>query len=326
TVSSKIEKIKDVCATSPFVYGQIVLRKEGSTSGAIIKGIVYDKEKEVSDIRKYLSLGDWKNLDDQGIVLGKVLARNLKANLGDRIILISPQELNISFGSIPKMKPLTVIGIFDSGMYEYDANLAYVSIASAQDVFAMQNGITAIGIKINDINKTVSIQEEIQIALGDKFWFQTWQTMNKNLFSALKLEKIMMFIILTLIILVASFNIISNLLLFAIEKIRDIGVLSALGATKINIYRIFMFEGLFMGGLGITFGTIIGCAISFFANKYKLIRLPPDVYYLDSVPLQLFFSDIVIVVISAALIVFFSTIYPAKKASNTDPLEAIRYG
>jgi len=239
-----------------------VMRREETTSGAIIKGITYEKEKQTSNIQKYLASGDWKNLDSQGIVLGKVLANNLKARLGDRIILISPQELNVSFGSIPKMKALTVVGIFDSGMYDYDANLAYVSIDAAQDVFSMKDAVTGIGIKINNIEKTASTAKEIQKTLGDNYWIQTWQTMNRNLFSALKLEKIMMFIILALIVLVASFNIISNLLLFAIEKVRDIGVLCALGATRKNIYRIFMIEGLFMGGIGIALGTVLGGAVS----------------------------------------------------------------
>ncbi len=136
----------------------------------------------------------------------------------------------------------------------------------------------------------------------------------------------MMFIILTLIVLVASSNIISNLLLFTIEKVRDIGILSALGATKGNIYRIFMYEGFIMGGIGISLGTFIGCMISYIVNKFQIIKLPPDIYYLESLPVKLFWGDVILVIISAAIIIILSTIYPAKKAADTDPLDAIRYG
>ncbi|MDI6641379.1 MAG: ABC transporter permease [Elusimicrobiota bacterium] len=352
-VCRSIESVDEVIASAPYVYSQAVLKGEGrgNSTGAVIKGIIYNREKKVANIDMFLCQGSWQNIEnlqvgmrsrtpsastpgkgtdgqelptDKWIVLGKVLSRTLNAGVGEKVFLVS---LSGSFISpIPKIETLTVSGIFDSGMYDYDANMAYTSIKTAQKIFGLPDIATGISVKIKNADKAVEIAKEIRYLLGNKYWTQSWQMMNKNLFSALKLEKIMMFIVLTLIVIVAAFNIISNLLLFTVEKVRDIGILSALGATRKNIERIFLFEGLFIGSFGIVVGTGLGIVISILVDKYKLVKLPPDIYYLDRIPLRVAPGDIAIVVLAAFIIVLISTIYPARKAASTDPLEAIRYG
>ncbi len=326
-VINQLKNIKEIVSCSPFIYGQIILRKESTTTGVLIKGIDYQTHREITNIDKYIYLGNWLEIEkENNVILGKSLSRTLNATVGDKVLAVSILEFSSILNPIPKVNVLNVVGIFDSGMYEYDTNMAYVSLKTAQKIFGLQDKVTGIEIKIKNPEKTKKVSIEIKNTLNRKFWTQTWQTLNRNLFSALKLEKIMMFIILTLIVLVASFNIISNLLLFTVEKAKDIGILSAIGATKKNIHKIFLIEGLLIGAIGTFLGTTLGIIISLLLDKYKLIRLPADVYYLDQLPVNVCITDVLIVIFSAIIIILFSTLYPANKAANTDPLEAIRYG
>lgn len=328
-LSARIEKMQGVSAASPFVYGQVILRKEGASTGAVVKGIDYLKERKVSSIDEYLATGNWLDINDNGILLGKILAKTLGARTGDKVMLVSINENASPFAAmtaIPKVVMLPVAGTFDSGMYEYDANMGFISLKKAQKIFGSGDKVSGIGIRVAKPGLAGDISGNISKQLDGNYVASSWQVMNRALFSALKLEKLMMFIVVTLIVLVASFNIVSNLLLFCIEKIKDIGILTALGATRKNIRKIFLFEGIMMGLVGILLGSGLGVLISVLLDKYRVIRLPADVYYLDRLPVRVAIADVTVVVLSAFIIVLVSTFYPAKKAAETDPLEAIRYG
>jgi lipoprotein-releasing system permease protein len=224
------------------------------------------------------------------------------------------------------MKRFKVAGLFTSGMYEYDGSLAYVALPEAQRLLRMGGAVTGIELRVDDIYRAGKIGRSISDALGFPYWTRDWMQMNRNLFSALKLEKTVMFIILVLIVLVAAFNIASTLIMMVMEKTRDIAILKTMGATNKSIRRIFVFNGMIIGAVGTALGVALGFLACFLLDRYKFIELPGDVYYITTLPVRLEFLDAALIAVAALVICFLATLYPARQAARMDPVEAIRYG
>ena len=309
---------------SKFIYGQMILRRNRNTTGVVVKGIVPDQEKNIISLEKILKGKNIDKLKGKKIFIGSELSKNLGIFTGDDILLISPFGQTSSFGIIPKMEKFSVADIFESGMYEYDSNLVYVNYDEGRKLFGNE-GIHGWGIKTDDILNADSAAKTIKQKLGFEYTVKSWSEMNKNLFSALKLEKFVMFIILTLIIIVATFNIISLLIVITVEKIHSIGILKAIGAKKRSIVRIFLNLGLMIGSAGTLIGCGLGLFVSYILGKYRFIKLPADVYYIDRLPVKIIYSDIFLVVLVSMAITLIAAIYPAWQGSGIEPSEAIRY-
>ncbi len=322
----KIEKVEHVISATPFIYNQVMLTTENGVSGVVLRGIDPSEEGKVTDIKKNIKDGSLEALNEkQGIIIGKELAKRLLAFVGNKITVVSPLGILGPMGTIPKMKTFEVVGVFESGMYEYDSTLAYISINDAQQFFNMGNSVSGIEVRLDDIYIARDISEKIQSMLGFPYWARDWGQMNRNLFSALALERIAMFIILTLIVLVAAFNIVSTLIMIVMEKNKDIAILMSMGATKKGIMKIFVINGLMIGIVG----TIIGVATGYFSciilAKYQFIKLPSDIYYISHLPVKMKLFNIIVIAISAVGISFLATIYPSYQAARLDPAEALRY-
>jgi len=339
-VMEDIETIEGVVASTPFVYGQAMLKNGDRVTGAVLRGVSIDSVLKVISLGKMmegnihdLSRGKEKTKNLPGIVIGKELSKNLGLFLSDTVDVLSPMGIPTPMGIVPKIKKFIVVGIFDSGFYEYDSSLAFLSLAECQNFFNMQEDVTGIEIKVNDIYKAGKIAEVIEKKLGYPYWARNWMQMNKNLFSALRLEKRVMFIILSLIVLVAAFNIITALIMVVMEKTKDIAILKSMGATAKSIMRIFMLQGLIIGAIGTVLGCIGGLIValniesisSFIENLFGFKILPGDVYYLSELPSKVNYTDVFIIVLFAMIICFFATIYPSWNASKLDPAEALRY-
>ena len=346
-VMNEVEQVEGVVASTPFIFSQAMLRNEGRTSGVILRGMSVANAFKVINLGKmhegnidYLSekqrstIGPGKDTSMlPGIVIGKELAKNMGLLLFDPVNIISPMGISTPMGMVPKMKKFIVVGIFDSGFYEYDSTLAYISLKDCQDFLNLGERVTGLEIKVNDIYRANIIAKSIEKKLGFPFWARNWMEMNKNLFSALKLEKRVMFIILSLIVLVAAFNIICTLIMIVMEKNKDIAILKSMGATSASIMRIFIYQGVTIGAIGTLMGCIGGLAVALnleklsvsIENLFGFKILPGDVYYLSQLPSQVNYSDVAIIIIGTMLICFLSTIYPSRRASKLDPAEALRY-
>jgi len=338
-VAKKVQEVKGVVSAAPFIFNQVMLSSESNVSGVVIKGIDPDRVGKVTELSHNMKAGRLQDLkeigesDLSGIILGVELAKHLGVSLNDAIQVISPLGTMTPMGMMPKMKRFRVVGIFYSGMYEYDNTMAYVSLESAQKFFGMGARVTGIEIKTNDIYKVKEIGKEIRQKMGFPFWTKDWMEMNRNLFSALKLEKIAMFIILVLIVLVAAFNIISTLIMVVMEKHKDIAILKSMGAPSKRILKIFVIEGGVIGVVGTVFGTILGLGAAFnlekitgyVENLFGFKILSSDVYYIDKLPSQVNPIDIALIVMTAILISLLATLYPSWRASKLDPAEALRY-
>ncbi len=324
----KISKIKGINGVTPFIYKQAMLSSAGAVSGVVVRGVDLTYDQKVTIFSKSIIKGSSKCLklkDTQCIILGKELANILGVGIGSKVNMVSPFGRMTPMGMIPKMKKFIVGGIFTTGMYDYDSSLAYISMKSAQNFFNMGKKITGLEVKINNIYKVKKIAKRIKIVLGYPYWVRDWMEMNKNLFSALKLEQVTMFIILTLIIFVAAFNIASTLIMMVMEKNRDIAILKTIGAKSKDIMHIFIYEGIIIGVVGTIIGSILGILACLLLKKYKFISLPKDVYYISTLPVEINMLKISIIIISSIFICFLATIYPAWQASRLKPSEILRY-
>jgi lipoprotein-releasing system permease protein len=336
-VVKEVEQVKGVVSATPFILSQVMLSSESNVFGVVLNGIDPDRVGKVIELARNMKAGRLQDLkaegDSPGIILGVELAKRLGVSLNDAIQVISPLGTMTPMGMMPKMKRFRVMGIFYSGMYDFDNTLAYISIVSAQKFLNMDSRVTGIEIKTSDVYKVKKIGKEIRQKLGFPFWTRDWMEMNRNLFSALKLEKVAMFIILVLIVLVAAFNIISTLIMVVMEKNKDIAILKSMGAPSKGILRIFIIEGGVIGVVGTFFGTVVGLATAlnlekvsgFVENLFGFKILPSDVYYIDKLPSQVNPLDVGLIVMTAILISLLATLYPSWRASKLDPAEALRY-
>ncbi len=317
-------------AATPFVLSQIMLRAATGVSGGLLRGVDLASATDVIQhlqtdlLASHMAKRETNPDLPPGLLLGKELAGNLGIAVGDTVHLISPRGMISPIGHVPAMKRFQVVGLFESGLYEYDAALAFVSLEDAQKMLRMQGAVTGIEIRVTDIYNVQKIREQLIEKLGFPYWAKDWMQKNSNLFSALKLEKTVMFIILALIVMVAAFNIASSLIMMVMEKKKDIAILRTMGATNQQIRRIFVFKGMAIGAIGTSLGAVLGIALCGLLARYRFIELPSDVYYITTLPVQLQWLDVLSIALAALGICFLATIYPARQASKLDPVEAIR--
>jgi lipoprotein-releasing system permease protein len=337
----KLKNIPGVVAATPFIYSQVMLSSGKNVSGVVLRGMDPASDAKVTNFQKSLVEGKLAGLEpgrtagggEPGIIIGKELARNLNLALGDKVSVISPLGTLTPMGMIPKMKPFRVVGLFNTGMFEYDSTLAYVGIAEAQAFLSLGDAVTGIQLRVNDVYQTGVISKAINRDLGFPYYARDWMQMNKNILFALKTEKMVMFIILTLIVLVAAFGIASTLFMVVMEKTKDIAILKSMGGTGVSVMKIFVLEGLFVGVVGTAFGVLGGLCIALnletivtvVQNLTGLQFFSKDVYYLDHFPSRVIPADVALISITAVLISFAATLYPSWQASRLPPAQALRY-
>jgi lipoprotein-releasing system permease protein len=316
-MAAKLKTYPDILATSAYVQGQVLIEEDRKFMALGLKGIEPKREQYVTKIKDYVIKGSFQDLVPGTVIVGKELALYLGLKVGSDIKIYSP------FGKQYKLK---IAGIFQSGMYDYDLNLLLVHLETAQNILEMGRGISAVALKIDNMFAADKVRDKIQRVLGFEYNLKTWMEANQSFFAALKLEKLTMFIILTLIILVASFNIVSTLVVLVVDKTKDIGILKALGMNSGDIRRIFTYEGLIIGSLGTFLGSSGGFVLCLLLKKYQFIKLPQDIYYINRLPVAIeFWPDVALIIIAALAITFVSTFYPANKAARLVPVEALRY-
>jgi lipoprotein-releasing system permease protein len=342
----RLKSFKGVVAATPFIYSQVMISSGKNVSGVVLRGIDIKTDPLVTNLHKSLGKGKLADLDMKvsaplvdsapprpGIIIGKELAKNLNMHVGDPVSVISPIGNITPLGMVPKLKQFRVAGIFNTGMFEYDSTLAYVSLGEAQSFLGLDDTVTGIQLKVADVYNTGEIVRQINREMGFPFYARDWMQMNKNILFALKTEKMVMFIILTLIVLVAAFGIASTLFMVVMEKTKDIAILKSMGATGNSIMKIFVLEGLIIGIVGTAVGVLGGLLVA--CNLEPIVGLvqrltgfelfSKDVYYLDRFPSQVVPADVLLISVTAVLISFVATLYPSWQASRMAPAEALRY-
>jgi len=328
-VQRSVEKVEGVVASAPFIYAQVMVSHLGNASGAILRGVDPGNRHIVSFLNRMVKMGSMTSLAEKmsppPLIIGAELAKQIAAHPGDIVTVISPEGKLTPLGRVPNSKKFTIVGLFDSGMYEYDASMIYISLSEAQSFLGLGNKVTGLEVNVKDVYSSDKVAKRIQEALGYPYWTKDWKIMNRNLFSALKLEKITMFVILTMIVLVGALNIISTLIMLVMEKTKEVAILRAMGASAKSIMTIFIFQGVFVGVLGTLIGLCSGLGLCHLLAKYQFIKLPSDVYYISTLPVKVQWGDVAVVAIAALGISFLATLYPSWHASKVNPVEALRY-
>lgn len=325
---SEIKDIKGVISASPVVLDNVLLSGPYRNSGAQLKGVDFDLEKEHSRWLQELERGSLPDPESQreGILLGREIAADIGAGVGDIVTVLSISSYRLSpIGPFPKRKRFVVTGIFSTGLYEFDSTTALISLGSAQEFLRMEERISFIQVRIENIFEAPKIADRINDIIPPVAFATTWMELNKSLFSALKLEKNIMFFTITLIVFVAALNIIATLILMVMEKTRDIGILMAMGATSRNIRKIFFLQGAMIGVFGTVIGVTLGLVWCWLANTFELIKVPVDIYQISFVPFYINAVDLMTIVGITLAISLLSTLFPSHRASKVDPAIALKY-
>jgi lipoprotein-releasing system permease protein len=348
----KLEKQPHVIAAAPAIYEQVLISRGPRARGAVLKGLIPRDEMRVSDLLKTIRVGSVDALNDRAdknaqptqtdqpdsisavqdrvaalppIILGKDMADNLGASVGSVVLVTSPQGELTPFGMIPKYYRFRVAGIFNSGFYDYDYSWSFARLADAQRLFGIGDEISVLEFKVDDIYKAGEIGHELENAAGAGFMATNWMEQNKAIFRALRLERLVTFITIGLIVFVAALNILISLIMMVMEKTRDIAVLMSMGTRKTQIRRIFVAQGVLIGIIGTAIGLVLGYLLSWAGGHYHVLSLAPEVYSIDYVPFAPRAADGIVVALVAIGISLVATIYPSWSASRILPAEALRY-
>jgi lipoprotein-releasing system permease protein len=342
-IEKKVAGYPGVRAASPFVYSEVMISFKDNVSGVVLRGIEPDKFRRVSMIEKHMDQGDFADLStthpassdspdaaDQkkvfpGLVIGSELAASLHVFPGDVVNVITPLGESTPMGIVPKMRRFVVVGLFTLGLYEFDSKFAFIDKKEAQDFFGIGDKITGIEISLEDIWKAPDLAYKMNNELGWPFKVKDWTKMNENLFSAIKLEKLVMFLILCIIIFVASMNVFTALYMMVKDKNRSIAVLRSMGASPGSIRRIFLVEGSFIGIVGSVLGLLLGTGVCLAQIHFKLVRIDPKVYLIDTLPMKLEVSNFLLISAAAMGMALLATWIPAILASRVDPVKVLRY-
>lgn len=337
-LTEAVLKEEGVVAAAPSIFGQVMLSSGRRVSGVVIRGIDPDRVTRVIEIQRYMKDGSLEGLKSPpsatvegktvplpGLILGSRLAGQLGVMMGDPIQVISPLGTPGPFGVIPKIRRFVVAGLFDSGMHEYDSSLVYMALSDAQRFFDLKDAVTSIDVRVRDVYRAHEVANRIQQRLGIPYWAEDWTRLWPNLFSALRLEKTVYFLVLLLMVLIGAFNIVSTLIMVVMEKRRDIAILQSMGATRQGIWRIFMIKGCLIGFVGTVLGVLFGFLLCLLVQRYQFIELPKDVFLISTVPVRIYLINFAVVGVASFLICLLASIYPARKAAQLDPVEIIRY-
>lgn len=335
SVAERIERHPSVQAVAPYVQAEAMLSAGSAVSGAIIRGIDPAREVPVTDIGAHIQQGDLAALEPGGfgIVLGSALARSLGVGVGDRLMLISADVAVTPVGGMLRQRRFTVVGIFEIGMYEYDRGTAMIHLADAQALFRTGGGVSGLRLELDDIFNAPAVARDLDRQLGYPYVAQDWTQSNANFFRAIRTERTVMFIILSLIVAVAAFNIVSTLVMLVTDKQGDIAILRTLGASPGSIMTIFVITGTFIGlvgtalgiGVGVTIAGNIDVIVPWIEGLTGTQFMPADVYYISEVPSRLEWPDVGAIGLMAFGLSFLATLYPAWRASRVQPAEALRY-
>lgn len=330
-VEAVVGGIEGVQAVCPFVFSQAMTRSFGNLTGVVVKGVEPGCLRSVTNLGDNVVEGSLDSLAEQPvdepprIVVGKELSTNLAVFVNETLDVISPLGEVSPLGMIPRFRTFEVGGVFRTGMFEYDSSFVYIPLAEAQEFFNMADRITGYEVRVNDLYKAREMALRIEDSLGPDFFARHWMEMNHNLFAALKLEKTVMFLILSIIVIVASFGIIATLIMMVMEKGKDIAILKSMGATSRMVSRIFVWQGLLIGVCGTVLGLAGGWLLCTLLGRYQFIHLPADVYYISTLPVKMQPAVFLLVGVSALAICLLATIYPSRSAGGLDPVEALRY-
>ena len=329
-VMDRVLATPGVTGATPFIYSEVMLSAGTGVKGLILRGMDPVQAPKVLSMLQTIKRGSVEDLaradTPPGIILGEELTKRLGLALGSRINLLSPSGQRSTSGFQPRIRPFVVVGIFKTGMYEYDSSLAFLSLDASRDLLGMpKDYLSGIEITVADLFKADEVTAALNSTIGHRFYARSWMDMNANLFAALKLEKIGMFILLAMVVLIGSFSIVATLVMLVMEKTRDIAVMMSMGATRGMIRRIFMYQGVIIGLVGTLLGYALGLGVGFLLKKYQFIKLPENVYTLDHLPIIITVSDVLIIGAAAMILCFLSTLYPARQASRLKPAEALRY-
>ncbi len=328
-LADRLGRVQGVVSVSPTVYAQAQLTSDlNRQKPAILRGLDPERGEIARDLLSKVVEGDANQFktDPAAIIVGKDLAQELGLLVGDNLRAFGLQGELSPLGVMPRSRTFHVVAIFDSGLWEYDANWALVPLRAAQRFIGLQdNEVSSLEFRIEDANQAAEVADRLKQAAGKGFVARTWIELNRPLFSALKLEKLALFIAISLIVMVASLNIVSTLTMMVMEKNRDIAIISAMGGRPATLTRIFMLQGLIIGAVGTLLGVVLGCVAVWYFDTYQVFQLEPQVYSIPYVPFSLSGLDVATVAVTATLVSFLATVYPARAAAKLDPVEVLRY-